>query len=493
MQPMGWRVTAREFLSSQAALVVTTVLASFLGIALNLCLPFLLHAEEYARYSLLLGFAQVTASLLFEWLRISVIRYSQTSDHSADQDRRSVMAAAYLAISGTLGILAVAFALLSTLNAGFSPVALVTAIAALQGIFDGQQAAARASFSNLAVSSRTMLRAILSPAGAVAGGLLFGTGEATLIGFALAYPLSSFFSARRQLAEWLATPPKFAALPALLRFGVLAAAGTNLSIAIPAALRSVIVGSVGLAEAGGLLLIVDLAQRTFSTIGASINVVTVQNAIRAHVSDRPERLHDAIRPHLVLLVASGFPFVLCYLTLAPQILSGSILPESYRGGFSTSGLLLMLAIFLMTVRQYSIDSLFVVFGRSLLAPVGAVTTLALLIAAAPAMAVLHPSTDIAMLSLLTASLAGTAAAIVCLVATTKVPWPFRDLWLTLAAALLVTLPAWLFAGTLGPFHAVLLAAGLGLVYLALLVAGDVAGSRAVLASVARLAPRRSRG
>ncbi|WP_423068384.1 hypothetical protein [Devosia sp. CN2-171] len=490
---MGWRVTARKLLSSQAALAATTVLASFLGIALNLCLPFLLHAEEYARYSLLLGFAQVTASLLFEWLRIGVIRYSQTSDPAADQDRRSVMAAAYLAVSGALGVLAVAFALLSTLNAGFSPVALVAAIAALQGIFDGQQAASRASFLNFAVSSRTILRAVLGLVGAVAGGLLFGTGEATLIGFALAYPLSSFFSARRQLTEWSATPPKFAALLPLVRFGVLAATGTNLSIAIPAALRSVIVGSVGLGEAGGLLLIVDLAQRTFSTIGTSINVVTVQNAIRAHISDRPERLHDALRPHLVLLAASGFPFVLCYLTLAPQILGGSFLPESYRGGFGTSGLLLMLAIFVMTVRQYSIDSLFVVFGRSLLAPVGAVTTLALLIAAAPAVTLLHPSTAITMTALLAASVVGTAAAIFCLVATAKVPWPFRDLWLTLAAALLVTLPAWLFAATIGPFHALLLSAGLGLVYLALLAVGDVAGSRAVLASVARWVPRRSRG
>lgn len=478
---MSGQTFPRRFLASSAGLSVATLVASVLGVGLNLVIPFVLPAAEYARYSLMLGFAQLIASVLFEWVRVNVIRFSNTADLEADANRRAVLTWVYAVTIGVMTLAAVVSLLLVGVSLWFWSSAIVVATAALQGIFDGQQAASRAALDNTSVSLRILLRTSLAFACSVAAGLMFRTGDAALLGFALAFPLTSLIGVR---ALPTALGKAHFSLPVFLRmlnFGMLAAAGTNLSLAIPAAIRSVVVASVGLAQAGGILLVIDLSQRVFATIGMSVNIVAVQNAIRAIEFGDDRQIREKIRQQIMAVACLILPIIIVF-AFIQQPLADYIIPTQYHDGFEAGGLAAVIAIGIMAIRQYSLDPLFVVLGKAVAAPVGTATMLVVLLAFELLVPAdwLGGSVQATMSELIFASIAGLVVTAVALMFTKTLPWPIRDMIWVGAATIITILVGMVLPPAHGIWAGIAVATVLGLVFVAAIIIGNVLETRALL-------------
>ncbi|WEK05681.1 MAG: hypothetical protein P0Y65_05350 [Candidatus Devosia phytovorans] len=468
----------RRVLGSSAAPSVAVTAGSVFGIALNLVIPFVLPMAEYALYSLLLGLAQLVTSLSFEWMRLAMLRHGYGADEVVAHQRRLVLARCYVATTGVLLVAAVLVASITMVWSWAGAISIVLACAAIQGAFDGQMAAARARFDNLAFSGRWIVRALLGLVLAIVFAAVFQTGMAALAGLTLSYPLAALLW-RENLLAALGRGEAFdwAEFRLLFGFGELAALATNLSVAVPAVVRSLVVGSLGLAGAGGVLLAIDIGQRLFSTVGTAINVVVVQRAIRAMEHDDSAAVRRRLRDQVVVAVGVVAPLAIGLIALRGQV-AELIVPLDYRVGFAAGLLAVTLASALQAMRQYALDPLFLIFGRSGGAPLAPAVVLALLaVSTITPMAWWGSALAAAVLPLLLAHAIGLVVTIAALCLLTPMRWPWHDLWrLALAVGAMGTIAAVLPASE-GLADGVVVFLALAVPYAGCVLALDVGGIR----------------
>jgi O-antigen/teichoic acid export membrane protein len=462
--------TIQKRLASSASLSISTIAGSLFGVILSLLVPFFLVTKEYAVYSLVLGYAQLLSSIAFESARIGMIRYSYTADEALSEARRGVLALSYICIFGAMLLSALICALMATISSWLWSLAIVLIGAAFQGVFDGQQAVARARMDNAIYSVRVIVRAALAMLGAVGCGLLFGTGDATLIGLFLAYPISSIIGIKdiKAIVRSAHFDPK--QFRFLFRFGAFASVGTNLAMAVPAAMRSVVVAGLGLAEAGGVLFVIDLSQRMFATVSSAVNVIVVQNVIRAIEFSGYDRIQSQVRYQILSIACFVLPAIIIFSCLQEPI-GNVVVPDIYRESFHAAAVSGALAMGIMAIRQYSLDPLFLVFGSSegaLIGPVASILTL--LICSVLPRDVWSGSVYGLALQLIVSSFVGFVVTIIALISWGRFVWPIADIARLLGVCVLMVMVG----GAFPDGNGILLAGGNFLVMLTAFVGGMLA-------------------
>lgn len=356
-------------------LVATVFSASLLGLCLAIALPFVLAPTEYVFFSLNLALVQLVTSVAFEWIRVSILRHAggdQTGDRPARGDIRSlftIMVLLLLLLAAVLGTLSIWMAELQT-------PALVCATAAAQGMFDGRSAWARATFDNLRLSIAAFARPVLSLAVVVALAFLTRSGAWALVGLCVSYLLASLFFGDRPSGMLVLTRLDRSRALSLLRFGTMAALGTNIAMAVPAALRSVLVVVLGSSAAGGALLALDISQRVFSTMGMSLNLLNFQTLVHTFdnrpIQDAGRHARAAIAVEVAL-----FAGIVVALGAAAAPVGALLAPASYQQDFARHLPLIALLMAILCLRQYAIDPLFIACRRVAFIAVAPAVTLAL--------------------------------------------------------------------------------------------------------------------
>lgn len=87
-------------------MLVSLVLANLASLGIQFVIPRLLVPEEYTRFAMMWASGQLAAAVLFEWLRIGVVRYS-TSDSRDPRQLPEALGALYLGVLGVAVVLAV--------------------------------------------------------------------------------------------------------------------------------------------------------------------------------------------------------------------------------------------------------------------------------------------------------------------------------------------------------------------------------------------------
>lgn len=477
-------------LNGSALLAVSTIASSVLGVVLNLALPLLLSPAAYANYSTLFAYSLLVSSVFYEWIRVGVVRFSVSPEGAErDQERGSVLMFAYLVSTGILLVLTLAALAFGAANAfGLSMAAMLVAAIA-QGAFAGTLALSRAHFSNAEYVLRVGGRAIGSLALGIAAALMFGTGEAVMLANALAAALSSLYSAPRMWRGATAAHFNGRDFGFFLRFGGTAAISTNLSVAAPAILRSVIINSAGAANAGGALLAIDLAQRLFSTLASSVNVIVVQRAIQA--TDFGDRRRVASGT-MWLMMSLPALFVPCLLVLYFCFdVIALVVPVHFRDGFVQDGFVAILAMAILTLRQYSLDPVFLVIKRIGLSIVSPVLLLAIL-AGSTWISAAHFDTVQGALQLVLLSMVISLLATIAVLAWTRaVIWPIGEFVKLVAITIVTAVAAAILPIGGGIVGGVLRATVISVVYVAGALMLDFVGLRSMLATWIRL--RQSKG
>jgi len=339
-------------------MLVSLVLANLASLGIQFVIPRLLVPEEYTRFAMMWASGQLAAAVLFEWLRIGVVRYS-TSDSRDPRQLPEALGALYLGVLGVAVVLAVLLLVTGDAGGAIFTAGFILFYACAQGAFDGQQASLRARFRNVRFSITWMARSILSFILTLAAASTFSDGRFALAGLIISFLVASLFagSCPRSL-RW----PARSSVIFLMKFGLFAAAAGMISFALPLAARYAMVHYAGGAESAGALLAVDIAQKILMALGTAINLVLLQPVIgRVNLDPGEGRRHMA--GHLVNVVAL-FSAAMVMLLYANRVLVTYFVPPAFLDSYSKVSLLAVISVALVCLKSYGLDALFAIGGKT---------------------------------------------------------------------------------------------------------------------------------
>jgi len=429
----------------KALLPVAALLATAAGLILSLLAPHLLPSSAYVEFSLLFGYGQLAATLLFEWSRQAGLRYAFGRDGDlADRRRRTLVvfyAVAVTALAAAGGLILCLPTAPTALKLG----AIIALYAAAQGLFDARQAFARAAGDDGRFTASLLSRAILSLALFAAVALATRDGIMATLALAGSYVAATLVTSLRQS---LANPFGRIApdqLRFLLAFGLTGAAATIVAILAPNIVRSAAVVSAGDASVGGFLLALDLSHKGLSAIGMVASLVLTQRLYRAFELHSEAQFRAQGRIHIAASVGVLAPAFVGFVVVQDQM-AAVLAPEALRADYLAWIVPLTVGAILTCIRIFAIDPFFYAHGRSKLVLAGAVANIVGL-GGWTVLATLTDTLDLTGIVVAYGASAALALAIstILLVKTVRPTWPVRDLTtivigcLAMAAASLIPL------------------------------------------------------
>ena len=359
-------------------LVATFLVNAALSFALSLVLASLLGPDAFGRYAIGLSIATVINTILFEWLRLSTSRFqSERAQRERPSIRRTLDAAYWITAAFLVGLTALA---LPVEPAGLSRPLLVAAAGC--GLFYGfceyRMALARALFRERSYVALAFLRALFGFL--LSAGAAYASGDPVLalIGTMLsaALPIVLVQHTLRPPAPVPAAPPATfdpGALAAFARYALPLVAASALYQLIPLLNRSLLAGREGFVEAGYFALISEVATRLFQNLGAALDIVLFQLAVRADEQEGRAAAERQVARNAALVAAIVFPSGAGLWVVWPAF-EAIFIPQSFRGHLEGSVPYLIPALALYALLQFALNPFFQVRHRT--APVVAAAVVA---------------------------------------------------------------------------------------------------------------------
>ncbi|WP_375461214.1 lipopolysaccharide biosynthesis protein [uncultured Enterovirga sp.] len=469
-------------------LVAIFLVNAALSFALSLILASLLGPDGFGRYAIGLAVTLVINTVLFEWLRLSTTRFYSERVRTAEPAVRVTLNRAYLVTGAALaavtaGVIAFGF----DLGLPASLFAAASACGLAYGFCEYRMALARARFLERPYALLGLLRALFGFLFAAGAALATADPALVLAGAALSAFLP-ILVVRRRLHD---APPPDAGFRRDLaltfaRYALPLVAASAFYQLLPLLNRTILAGREGFTEAGYFSLASELVTRLFQNLGAALDLVLFQLAVRAEELHGREAADAQVERNAGIVAAVVIPSAVGLWAVWPSF-EALFIPAAFQGRLGETMRLMIPTLAAFALVQYALNPVFQLRRRT--TPVVAAALAALLINVAivfgwPALA--GPQGFAA------AQLAGMTGGLVILAAVAvatggRLPW--RDLALScLAAAIMAAClwptrgwaaPAWL----LGPQ----IVAGAA-IYGALALAFDVAGARGYLTARMRRMP-----
>lgn len=328
------------------------------GIVAFLAIPLftrLLDPASYGRYALVVATVGLLNALLFQWLRLSLVRYLPAFKQDEAKLKGTLLTTAFIVIGG-LGAIAAAATMLPGAAAWRDVILLGWTVLAVQAVFELCCEYSRASLNpwqfmvlQLARSAASVgLGALLIKLGIGWWGPLVGVAIGMVIGIGYAY-----------WRDW--TDVRFAidrqTLATLCRYGLPLSLTVTLAIVIATSDRFLIAYFHGEDAAGLYSVAVDLTSQTLTLLMMVINLAMFPIAVRAFESQGPEAARERMTDNASLLLAVGLPCVVGLCVLAPGIAS-CLLGSSYRDAAVSVIPLVAVGAFLAGLKAYHFDAAF---------------------------------------------------------------------------------------------------------------------------------------
>jgi O-antigen/teichoic acid export membrane protein len=316
----------------------------------------LLGADEYGRYALVIAGVGFANKLVFEWLRLALLRFLP-----AYQDRRQVfsatIAAGFLALMAGTTVLGGVVLILAPDDLARRLLLAGIALLCVQAVFDLELERVRIQLLprryGLLALSRAVLSLILGvlfvwlgfgPIGVIAG-LCLGM----LI--ALARPLAhSWRHARLELCDW-------ALLGRLCRYGAPLAATSALGVVITSSDRFLIGWLLGEEKVGLYAAAYDLANLSLGLLLTIVNLAAYPLVVRALEEHGAELARHQLVANLTALLAIGLPATIGFAVLARPI-ANVVLGQEFRQEAAVLMPLIAVAALLRDFKAYYLDLAF---------------------------------------------------------------------------------------------------------------------------------------
>ena len=328
------------------------------GVVAFLAIPLfsrLLKPADYGRYALALATVNVLNALLFQWLRLSLVRY--LPGHREDPAKvKSTLATAGAYTLLAAGALAAAACLLPVAHGWRAFVALCWVALAIQATFELCCEYARGSLDPWHYMRLQLARAIAF----VALGVMFvkmGAGWwGPLAGAAVGMTIAVAFAWRR---DWTGTKLVIdrALLLRLCQYGVPLSLTVALTVVISTSDRYVIAWFLGEDSAGLYSVAVDFTTQTLTLLMMVIHMAMFPLAVRDWELGGPDAARVRMGSNATLLLAVGMPCVVGLAVLAPGI-AYAFLGEGFRAAATHVMPLVALGTFLACMKAFHFDAAF---------------------------------------------------------------------------------------------------------------------------------------
>jgi O-antigen/teichoic acid export membrane protein len=328
------------------------------GIMAFLAIPLFtrfLSPDQYGKYALVVATAGLLNALVFQWIRLSLVRYLPAYKDDPTP-LKSTMVTLTLGIIGILGILAAIITVLPIPNP-WSRVALPC------WIMLGAQALFELSCEN----ARAMLRPwsfmwlqVAKSTGAVCLGMgliLLGAGWwGPLTGATVGMLIAVALVARKDWRQFHWSIHRDV-LGQIARYGLPLSLTVALATVIGSSDRYLIAGMKGEAAAGLYSVAVDFTTQTLTLVMMVVNLAMFPLAVRAFEHHGKEAAQEQMRSNASLLLAIGVPCVIGMTVLAPGI-ANCFIGREYRSVAASIIPLIALGAFLAGFKAYHFDAAF---------------------------------------------------------------------------------------------------------------------------------------
>ncbi|MEH3145068.1 MAG: polysaccharide biosynthesis C-terminal domain-containing protein [Methylobacterium frigidaeris] len=464
------------------AVIAAYVVNAVLNLALGLLLAQILGPADFGRFALGIAGSVVLTTLFFEWLRLSATRFYSERVRDEEPWIRAMLDRAYAVTALCLtaaAVLCLAGRPLAGLPATLAAAAVATAVGI--GLFDYQTTLARARFIGGLYLRLVLVKSGLALVLMVATAWL--TGDATAV---IAAAGASQFLAAILIHRGLTDPrhrPEIGRGRATMRifvaYGLPLIAANVVYQLMPFANRSAIAAYGGFSESGYFSLASDIGTRIFGTLGAALDVLLFQIAVRAEEEGGHAAGEEQVARNVAVVVALILPSAAGFWAVLPAIEAIAV-PDAFRGHFSRYLLPMLPGLVAFAAMNYALNPVFQIRRRTLPVIVAAVVG-----AAVNGLGLLLLTGPLGPIGVAVAQTLGFLAASAFLAARAltgagRLHLPWRDL-AAAAAATLAMLAAVLPLRGLDPWLALPACVALGAaVYGALVWRFDIAGLRSVV-------------
>jgi O-antigen/teichoic acid export membrane protein len=362
MQPVARMLAGAARMKVLLAFVVNALFNFVIG----LIVAKFLGPEEYGRFALALALGLVIQTAVFDWIRLSAIRfYSQRTRQDEPQVRATLDTAfAILAVGLTAVVGAV---LMSGVEFGLSHalIGLSMATAVINGLFDYSTGLARARFDDRQYGRLVVVKNALSLALTTGAAFIFQSAKMALLG-AIVSIAGSIVATRRALTDANSEPKRanFDLGRSYLGYALPIIAANLLYLLIPFVNRSLVAKYYGFAETGQFSLAFDLGLRAVQAIGSALDVLLFQLAVAAHEKHGLERAKEQIARNITIVLAIIVPACVGVALTLPSV-EALVVPMQYRGPFGQYLTLMLPGLFALTMINFAINPIFQIQKKTL--------------------------------------------------------------------------------------------------------------------------------
>lgn len=328
------------------------------GVLAFLAIPLfsrLLSPADYGRYALVAATAALLNAVLFQWMRLSLVRYLPAYQHDPARLKSTLLACSVLLVlaAGAAGSLAW---IIPGASAWRSVVLPCWAVLAAQAFFDLSCEYARADIRPWNYMALQLLRACC---GVGVGALLIVLGArwwGPLGGLAIGMMLAVAIAFTRDWGDArIRIDP--AALRKIAVYGIPLSITVALTIVIGTCDRFLIAWKLGEAQAGVYSVAIDFTTQTLTLLMLAINLSVFPMAVRAWERHGPDAAREQMRHNAALLLAVGVPCVVGLALLSPGI-AHCFLGAKFRTAAARLMPIVAAGTFLGGLKAYHFDAAF---------------------------------------------------------------------------------------------------------------------------------------
>jgi O-antigen/teichoic acid export membrane protein len=335
------------------------------GIVAFLAIPIfsrLLNPQEYGKYALVLVTVNLLNALLFQWVRLSLVRYLPLYRDDSARFRSTLITASLLMIL-SLGVIGAVICLLPMGRQWSVFVVPCWIMLAAQAAFELCCEHARADLRpwqvmrlQLARAASTVILGVTlvwfglgwwGPVGGTIGGMLLAT---------IVLSKGAWKGVRLQMDR-----PIFARVA---RYGIPLSLTVALLVVVAGSDRFLIAWFLGEAKAGVYSVAVDFTSQTLTLLLMVINMAMFPLAVRALEHQGVEAARQQMRYNASLLLAIGIPCVVGFGLLSPGI-AHTFIGRDFRDAAAGIIPLIALGAFLAGLKAYHFDAAFQFADRTL--------------------------------------------------------------------------------------------------------------------------------
>ncbi|MBV1704117.1 MAG: polysaccharide biosynthesis C-terminal domain-containing protein [Hyphomicrobiales bacterium] len=327
---------------------------SLMNFVVGLAVARWLGPHEYGRFALGLSVAAFLAMAFFDWTRLCAIRFYSEETRVGNPRIRATLDAAFATAAGIVALGAAILALAGVKVAASTGLLFAAALGgATMGLYEYQTALLRARFADRAYAHLVLARNAFALVVSAGGAYVFHSALFALFAFSA----SSFFGMAFAIAD-LRDGAGFrlladrAQMSVFVRYAAPILASDVLYQAVPLGNRALISLGLGYAATGRFSLPFDLGIKLFGALGATLDVLLFQLAVRAERVHGVETAQAQVARNMALVVAVAAP-VATGLWLVLPSLNALLIPPEFRATFAPYLTVLLPGLFAFVVGQYA--------------------------------------------------------------------------------------------------------------------------------------------